>query len=444
MKNSFRLTFIAIFILIATAQWVESQISWIKDSHNPVLKGTTITGKWNSKVFMPSVIYNPDSLRYEMWHGGSYNANRPFKIGFAHSDVGVHWTSRSSPVLEIANTSIDGPSVIYESGQYTMWFVYNQGSLSGGVPRYWSIGSATSVDGVHWTLEEHPVFEPVNDSSGYFGCSVILDKDGKYKMWIDYTEANELDDFFKYLICALSEDGINWTILDTTDFRRGEPGTWDEWPYFGGNSVIQYENKFYLWYSGAYDSNSRSIGLMSSEDGIHWEKYNNPDTNISFYKNSDPVLRSGGAGNFTLVESPSVLLEGDSLRMWYTGYSNASSWCIGHAWSRFDMVGQDTSTTHADHFPSDETNIWNYPNPFPKTTTISFRIPDESRVTIVVYDMVGHVVDIPVRDDILPGIQHITWNASKLSNGIYFCTIYLENPEGVKSAGKTIRIMKQE
>ena len=63
----------------------------------------------------------------------------------------------------------------------------------------------------------------------------------------------------------------------------------------------------------------------------------------------------------------------------------------------------------------------NYPNPFNPTTTISFTIPGDSRVTLTVYNITGEKVAI-LADDILPAGSHsVEWNAAGLSSGVYFC-----------------------
>lgn len=70
--------------------------------------------------------------------------------------------------------------------------------------------------------------------------------------------------------------------------------------------------------------------------------------------------------------------------------------------------------------PSDFKLFQNYPNPFNPTTTISFQLPEQSEVTIKVFNLLGREV-ATLLDEIKPaGLHKIEFNASELTSGIYF------------------------
>jgi hypothetical protein len=62
----------------------------------------------------------------------------------------------------------------------------------------------------------------------------------------------------------------------------------------------------------------------------------------------------------------------------------------------------------------------NYPNPFNPSTSISFDIPDQSYVTLKIYDLLGREVDNLVNEELNSGSYNIVWNAENLSSGVYF------------------------
>lgn|GEM_PF-4763143 len=62
----------------------------------------------------------------------------------------------------------------------------------------------------------------------------------------------------------------------------------------------------------------------------------------------------------------------------------------------------------------------NYPNPFNPSTTINYQIPNNNYVTLKVYDMLGNVVKTLIDGYKTQGNYSINFNASSLSNGIYF------------------------
>jgi len=65
----------------------------------------------------------------------------------------------------------------------------------------------------------------------------------------------------------------------------------------------------------------------------------------------------------------------------------------------------------------------NYPNPFNPKTNIHFYLPEKEAVNVLIYDLLGRKVDMIIEDTVLSGYQEITWNASGLSGGIYFCQL---------------------
>ena len=66
----------------------------------------------------------------------------------------------------------------------------------------------------------------------------------------------------------------------------------------------------------------------------------------------------------------------------------------------------------------------NYPNPFNPTTKISFDLPKDVRISIVIYDILGREVTKIINNEFRTAGKYITeFNASALSSGIYFYQI---------------------
>ncbi len=62
----------------------------------------------------------------------------------------------------------------------------------------------------------------------------------------------------------------------------------------------------------------------------------------------------------------------------------------------------------------------NYPNPFNPTTQISYSIPAESQVSLIIYDVMGREVDNLVNGRQSAGNYEIEFDASALASGTYF------------------------
>lgn len=65
----------------------------------------------------------------------------------------------------------------------------------------------------------------------------------------------------------------------------------------------------------------------------------------------------------------------------------------------------------------------NYPNPFNPTTVISYSIPKASYVSVKVFDVLGNKITTLVSQDQEIGSYKVNFDASTLSNGIYFYKI---------------------
>ena len=70
----------------------------------------------------------------------------------------------------------------------------------------------------------------------------------------------------------------------------------------------------------------------------------------------------------------------------------------------------------------------NYPNPFNPSTTIRYDLPEDSFVTIKVYDMVGRHVKTLLNNKMSAGRRSIVWDSTNnfdqpVSAGTYFYTI---------------------
>ncbi len=65
----------------------------------------------------------------------------------------------------------------------------------------------------------------------------------------------------------------------------------------------------------------------------------------------------------------------------------------------------------------------NYPNPFNPTTRIEFEIPEQSFVSLKVYNLLGEEVSEIVNKEYASGTHSIIFDVSHIANGIYFYTL---------------------
>lgn len=133
----------------------------------------------------------------------------------------------------------------------------------------------------------------------------IIYEDGVYKMWYMCTyNAGKGNIWY-----AESADGINWVNKTSAPvFASGPEGSWDDYSV-GTGAVIKDSNTFKLYYISTKVSYGRSnIGLATSTDGIHWQRYTNPvllsDSTDEYHIGTESVLKVNGTYYMYYSASP--------------------------------------------------------------------------------------------------------------------------------------------
>jgi hypothetical protein len=138
------------------------------------------------------------------------------------------------------------------------------------------------------------------------------------------------------------------------------------------------------------------------------------DTPVDLVPSKSSFLqkKSGVASNksmMSLINHPEVF----TVPVKKLSKSNASA-------SRFRLV-VSTNNDVSGYLPTSPQLAQNYPNPFNPTTNISFSIPTKSRVTIVVFNILGQKVATVTDEEYSAGTHIVVWNASHIASGVYFC-----------------------
>ncbi len=96
-----------------------------------------------------------------------------------------------------------------------------------------------------------------------------------------------------------------------------------------------------------------------------------------------------------------------------------------------------------DNLPTAFSLSQNYPNPFNPTTEISFALPSRTKVSLIVYNMLGQQVRTLVNDDMPAGAHSVSWDGTdnsgtSVASGIY---LYRLSAEG-KARTKKMELLK--
>jgi len=124
----------------------------------------------------------------------------------------------------------------------------------------------------------------------------VLKETGIYKLWY-----HAIGDQGAIIAYATSPDGINWT-------KQGpvllpEPGGWDEFGIWGPS--VHFDGSIYwMWYAGAGPFGPPAIGVVTSTNGIDWNRFL-----------PGPVLAEPDS-----IGDPQVVFEAGVFHMWYGNY----------------------------------------------------------------------------------------------------------------------------
>ncbi|UCE18983.1 MAG: T9SS type A sorting domain-containing protein, partial [Gemmatimonadota bacterium] len=75
----------------------------------------------------------------------------------------------------------------------------------------------------------------------------------------------------------------------------------------------------------------------------------------------------------------------------------------------------------------------NYPNPFNPETNIDFGLPENTKVTLKLYNVLGQVVKVLIDEQLEAGFYSVSWVAIDFPSGVYFYQIATDNFMTTKS-----------
>lgn len=167
-----------------------------------------------------------------------------------------------------------------------------------------ALGLAISADGYHFIkYPGNPIL--TGDQKGYdafgIGQAEILKEDS---LWVLFFNGREIAGYGSgpSFGRAISDRLIGpWTRSEEPVMTSGRKGEWDS-DFIAIGSVLEMDNGSYMmYYGGGEDLVSFTniyIGMATSEDGIVWKKYNNPETMQHPFADSDPVIFTGKPGEW--------------------------------------------------------------------------------------------------------------------------------------------------
>jgi hypothetical protein len=167
-------------------------------------------------------------------------------------------------------------------------------------------------------------------------------------------------------------------------------------PTGDGEILFQYRQVLNVTGVGS-DNNYATVGIenFNQSDGIQYTWMNN-------YPAEAAALVKGRAIKFTTN----------------TGQPVSTLQCTNNPSFPEPLLTQNSEMAIPDYFLAQ-----NYPNPFNPKTTIRFGLPEPSLAKIVIFNILGQVVAVPVNEYLEAGYHQTTFETTELTSGVYFFSI---------------------
>ncbi len=321
---------------------------------------------------------------------------------------------------------------------------------------------ATTDGGTTWNLQAYP-----GTQTPFMDGVWFVDANNGYAMGDPPGSGNN-----RFIVLKTTNGGATWA------HTTSEP--------LGGTNEAGWNNSFsvtdvnHIWFG----TNGAKI-WRSTDGGTTWTSSPTGTTNsyaVSFKDNSNGMagfdtgllqLSTNGGASWSSISSPATAMTGlsylpNTTSAWFANITNPyRTTNNGTGWTQQTMSPFSGSIQHLNF--ADTSNGWavtsggevlhyrpagtsgvepnplsgipggfaleqNYPNPFNPSTTISFAIPvgTNGHTSLRVFDLLGKEVATLVDKELRAGRYDVTFDASRLSSGVYFYTLRVGSFSGTR------------
>ncbi len=348
----------------------------------------------------------------------------------------------TSTMKEIHNTYIN----MQVNGHELHWY---EGLQANNIYYNWSYRGRniqTNYYEAPFTTWEHhyPVANKLDSISVYEGMNLFYLDPAFQDYWNGTINPMVTNDSLKLIPCFLWPKGIDTTMMTDNNFTIGK-NYWQFDPGFANNpskldSMLAWVNYYWagvLGYDGITTWPDWRVQLVVDFDDqgqpmLNWP----PDIDLSY---SNTNLQKGGTDGLPLgdlnwfpdAKATYMANRAQYIAALQDSMTNATyTYVPGDSMSAFittDMVDVKYESPNA---PATYYLSNNYPNPFNPSTTIRFGLPEQSEVTLSVFNILGQKVLEVTEKSLAAGVHSFKFNASRLSSGVYVYRIQATSASG--------------
>jgi hypothetical protein len=387
--------------------------------HYEVLRATSPIGPWN---IIDSV--GKGDIRYYNSTAQKYSINDSVSDGtYYYTIVSVDESNGKSGLTNMkeiqSNSFPDAPILKSPADTVQYTFVHADQPY---ITLYWSVANSTK----YW----------VQTATDSLFQTIIRNDTVSYDPFINDTVASQGIQFnrkYYWRVAGINSIGTGlWSAVGHFYLIPLPPQTWFA---VGTNSDTSY-GKMIIKQAINPTMNSTSLaaydyicvyckfnGSYLYAGGCSW---GTTDQTVQLYRSRGDTLNSGFKGGF---------ITGDTVyfRLWdhlaMKGYDAVGlvngNVPVFHIDSTLELTSLTSSNIistaiETGNHPYQYSLGQNYPNPFNPTTQIKYAIAKPGMATLIVYDLLGRELCTLVNEVKQPGNYTASWNAAKLSSGVYF------------------------
>lgn len=328
--------------------------------------------------------------------GGNYSVHAPMPCIGVNSDVYVTWMGPKGLMFD---KSTDAgltwmANDINVTGHHINWLTFN-------------------VSGVQRT-PNFPVIACDLSGNKYNGNIYIT--------WADQRSGSRNTDVW---LCKSTDGGITWSEAIRVNNQDNSPGAHQFFPWVTIDQVTGFV--YCVFYDRAgYSNNSTDVTLAFSKDG--GETF----TSVKISESPFTPTQNDFIGDYIGISAHNNVIRPIWTRV---DNGNLSLWtAIVETPTRIDDEDRNNLTNQTE-------TLSIYPNPFNSFTTIIYSVEGNKPidVKIVIYDILGKNISIPVDGELSPGKYSANFNAGNLPSGIYICEL---NIDGVRIEATKMYLIK--
>ncbi|MEE9554988.1 MAG: T9SS type A sorting domain-containing protein [candidate division Zixibacteria bacterium] len=178
--------------------------------------------------------------------------------------------------------------------------------------------------------------------------------------------------------------------------------------------------RFALWYTNGFGDDPHNDVFnvwISPNDGADW----------SIVETIGPVSAAEWLDQWYIIDD--FITPTNEVRFRFDVSDLNQGSIVEAAIDAFEIVGWECEPTDiADEIddidlPVEFALMGSYPNPFNATVTIEYALPEQSKVSIDIFDLLGRKIDTIVDETRQAGYHQASWNAGQNSTGVYFYSI---------------------